>query len=310
MTEVKCNRSLLELALLPYKPHCRYLLRATAKRGASGAPLLEAEGDFSIAESCYIADTGHFNAVEFNICYNQLAYYLLAEIIQNGWVPSLSNWEMSDFRQRQLPGCLILQFHSSFHKPLDARFFKGKIEVTRVAVKQGTVFMKTFCEFEDVHGASCKGEAFIAILNNNQAQSAGESITRGLKSSSPRDRIEMMCNYLRRKIAESLAIESHEVGNRDNLMDLGIDSLKAVELKNAVADELGIPLSTSLLFDYPNVEALSGYLLQQLGLTGEQAGVVPQTRRDAGLCEDKIAVNLPQEQVAELLATELQNLNV
>ncbi|NET17718.1 MAG: hypothetical protein F6K08_35290 [Okeania sp. SIO1H6] len=35
-------------------------------------------GQFSIGESCYIDDTGHLNAVEFNICYNQLLYVAIA----------------------------------------------------------------------------------------------------------------------------------------------------------------------------------------------------------------------------------------
>ena len=46
--------------------------------------LITGKGRFSIPESCYIDSTGHFNAVEFNICYNQLAYVLFAGCINAG----------------------------------------------------------------------------------------------------------------------------------------------------------------------------------------------------------------------------------
>src|SRR5437868_7116844 len=62
--------------LKPYRAHAIYLKSAaithvhdgTAAQDASGTPpLITGTGRFSIAESCYIDDTGHFNAVEFNI---------------------------------------------------------------------------------------------------------------------------------------------------------------------------------------------------------------------------------------------------
>jgi acyl carrier protein len=310
LVDVERSSSLLELALNPYKSHCRYLLGATAKRSENGVSLVEAEGEFSIPESCYIASTGHFNAVEFNICYNQLAYYLLAEIIQNGWIPALVNWKMSDFRQRQLPDCLIVQLHSCFRKPLNARLFTGRIAVNKVSVKHGTIFMKTSCTFEDSSGASCKGEALTAIVDNCQVHLPAESVLTRLKFASSRDRQDVICIFLRDRIAESLSIEPHEVGSRDNLMDLGIDSLKAVELKNAVGAELGLLLSTSLLFDYSNLEALSGYLLQQLGMGEKQVEDRGQEQKSMDCCMDSGIEALPQERVAELLANELRNLNV
>src|SRR5690348_5245638 len=88
------SAALLENVLAPYKPHCRYLQRAHVVSGSERAGLpaskgteVSAHGDFAIPESCYIADTGHFNAVEFNICYNQLAYTLLAACVEHKWLP-------------------------------------------------------------------------------------------------------------------------------------------------------------------------------------------------------------------------------
>ena len=58
--------------LKPYRAHARYLRSAeithfrnpaAPRDGTSAASLLTGTGRFSIPESCYIDDTGHFNAV-------------------------------------------------------------------------------------------------------------------------------------------------------------------------------------------------------------------------------------------------------
>ena len=48
------------------------------------------------------------------------------------------------------------------------------------------------------------------------------------------------------------------------LHDLGLDSLQAVELRNALTASLGAPLSATLLFDYPTVESLARYLAKEV----------------------------------------------
>jgi NADPH:quinone reductase-like Zn-dependent oxidoreductase/acyl carrier protein len=45
------------------------------------------------------------------------------------------------------------------------------------------------------------------------------------------------------------------------LQELGLDSLMALELRNVLAQAMGRPLSATLLFDYPTVRGLAGYLL-------------------------------------------------
>jgi acyl transferase domain-containing protein len=50
------------------------------------------------------------------------------------------------------------------------------------------------------------------------------------------------------------------------LKDLGLDSLMAVELRNALTRSIGRPLSATLLFDYPTLAALTAHLMRLLGL--------------------------------------------
>lgn len=162
--------STLKIAIAPYKPHCHYLRGATVEKGGNGKGLVRALGAFAIPESCYIVDTAHFNAVEFNICYNQLFYCLVAQSIHRQMLDVLQSWNLSEFSRRQLSDFLIVEFSSTFHRSLNPRNFTGHIAIEKVRAHQRTIFLKTRCGFEDFLGAACHGEALIAVLDSGQGQ--------------------------------------------------------------------------------------------------------------------------------------------
>ncbi|MEM9488322.1 MAG: type I polyketide synthase, partial [Myxococcota bacterium] len=86
---------------------------------------------------------------------------------------------------------------------------------------------------------------------------------RGLDSKA---RHEALDEYLRGQIAVVLGLDSgDEVSPRSRLMDLGMDSLMAVELKSRLERTLGLTLRATLMYDYPTVEALIGHLSDELG---------------------------------------------
>ena len=55
------------------------------------------------------------------------------------------------------------------------------------------------------------------------------------------------------------------------LMDLGLDSLMAVELRNGLSTLVGRPLPATIAFDYPSVGALAAHLLAELDLESPTA---------------------------------------
>jgi hypothetical protein len=155
---------LLARVLTPYKPHCRYL-RTAAVRYPAARSTAAASGTFVIPESCYIASTGHFNAVEFNICYNQLTYCLLAKCIEDGALEVFDGWTLAEFSHRQLSDYLIARFFSAFHKPLTASTVQGEVEIAQVTVRRDATFMKTVCRFSDHGGGRAEGGATIVIVS-------------------------------------------------------------------------------------------------------------------------------------------------
>jgi acyl transferase domain-containing protein/NADPH:quinone reductase-like Zn-dependent oxidoreductase/NAD(P)-dependent dehydrogenase (short-subunit alcohol dehydrogenase family)/SAM-dependent methyltransferase/acyl carrier protein len=75
----------------------------------------------------------------------------------------------------------------------------------------------------------------------------------------------LVANFVRERALDALGIDrSKSVDPRTPLGDLGLDSLLAVELRNTLSTAIGQPLSVTLLFDYPTLDALTDYLLEVL----------------------------------------------
>jgi hypothetical protein len=153
--------------LRPYRVSCCYLRAAEVQKSPGTA---QAHGQFSIAESCYIADTGHFNAVEFNICYNQLGYYLLATCIDRTLFEALAPWTLADFWPRQLSDVLIYEFSSRFRRMINPREFQGTVtfQEPRVVTRPGkgpVLYLPTSVAFWDDRGGAADGSVKLALTN-------------------------------------------------------------------------------------------------------------------------------------------------
>ncbi len=157
----------LQKVLVPYRETCRYLQQATVHVNPTGDPssaIVSATGEFGIAESCYITDTGHFNAVEFNLCYNQLAYVLLGQCIAAQLLEPLNHWTVIQFNKYQLSNFLIVRFSSAFRSPMSARHFQGQVLVTSASRRRNLVMLKTEARFWTDSGRS-EGEVTLAVLD-------------------------------------------------------------------------------------------------------------------------------------------------
>lgn len=166
--------------LRPYKDNAKYLKSARILRyyepeidtpiTKEQADLVTIEGRFSIPESCYIDDTGHFNAVEFNICYNQLAYVLFGKCIQTGiFHKVVADWEQrvdlsfDTFLKHQLSSMYIAKIEGAFLKPLNSKNFGAQLTITRILWTPQTAFVYTKICFSDAQGVKSKGGVLLAF---------------------------------------------------------------------------------------------------------------------------------------------------
>lgn len=173
------GQDFLDRFLLPYKVDCRYLKAAQFYPDVSNFNTNQSDrvgsgylcGDFSIPDSCYIQDTGHFNAVEFNICYNQLMYVMLAYLIQNKLL-NLHDWDLDIYQRCQLSDCLIVNLSSTFKKPINAKNFQGQVAIDKCSKRGNLILLKTQCAFYDRKEGRSEGNVTLAILNGSSASSS------------------------------------------------------------------------------------------------------------------------------------------
>ncbi len=86
------------------------------------------------------------------------------------------------------------------------------------------------------------------------------------------------------------------------LRELGLDSLMAVELRNALSASTGRMLPATLLFDYPTLDALAGYFVRALELTADEPVAPAVGPRAADPAAVDVAGLSDEEAAAQLLA--------
>lgn len=164
--DLRDDVALLDRTMTPYAgKNTVYLKRAAAERRGDS---VFGTGDFGFQQSCYIEETGHFNAVEFIISYNQLIYYTLAASVRDGLIPQLSNWDLADYWQRQLPSVLISKMATRFRQPINSRSYRGVLTITDIEFRERSrpmIALQTNVEFSDDEIGSALGDVEIALID-------------------------------------------------------------------------------------------------------------------------------------------------
>jgi myxalamid-type polyketide synthase MxaB len=99
--------------------------------------------------------------------------------------------------------------------------------------------------------------------NNEGSSSEGGDATllKALTASAPADRRKITSDYLCGEIGRVLSMDASKVASDRDFGDMGFDSLIAIEFRNAVSAAVDFELPSTLIFDHPNVDALTTYIL-------------------------------------------------
>ncbi|MEC9464966.1 MAG: SDR family NAD(P)-dependent oxidoreductase, partial [Myxococcota bacterium] len=105
------------------------------------------------------------------------------------------------------------------------------------------------------------------------------------------ERRHALQEILRDELAQVLGLGAgQDVSPTQSLQDLGADSLMAVEFRNRMVALTDIQIPATVVFDYPTIEALTGYLLDELTLDTEVREVRVVPARVAAPADEPIAI--------------------
>jgi acyl carrier protein len=120
--------------------------------------------------------------------------------------------------------------------------------------------------------------------------------------------------FVRQSIAHVLRLRDWQSLKRNQpLLDLGFDSLMAVELRNVLRQGLALPrkLPATLLFDHPSIAAIAAYLEKMLD-EGAPAAVAVASLEPAGAAAESTGMDdlalLSDAEVEALLLKKLTQL--
>jgi acyl transferase domain-containing protein/acyl carrier protein/SAM-dependent methyltransferase len=136
-----------------------------------------------------------------------------------------------------------------------------------------------------------------------------EALRLRLAEALPVEQEEVLVEFVRGHVAGVLRLDPSAIPERrQRLMDLGLDSLMAVELRNRLASGVGggVAIPATLMFDYPTIEAIARFLRRQV-LGPEAPAADAAAAAAAALAAAKIA-ELSDEEAEALLIQKLESL--
>ena len=135
----------------------------------------------------------------------------------------------------------------------------------------------------------------------SQERPSSRRLKEQLQDTPAEERHSLLHHHLRVTVANVLGLSSFEqVQAHTRLFDLGLDSLMALELRGRLEFDLERPLRSTLLFDYPTVNRLTGYLATQ---------VLTALEVDAQTVEDAPAEEAPPD-ADDALASDFEDLSL
>jgi len=141
-----------------------------------------------------------------------------------------------------------------------------------------------------------------------------------LEAAPAAERSALLLQHLRLELGKILGISPETIDLEQGLMDMGLDSLMAVEVRNRLSKSLQQRLPATLIFDYPTLHKLAAYLQSSLGLQWTNSTTAPAESTTAPVKKAVVAEpavgtttdldTLSDEEAADLLTAKLAEMGL
>lgn len=90
----------------------------------------------------YCDSTGHLNAVELNLAFNQMMYVAIGKAISLKWIDELIDYDNGYFMKKYWPDFLITKVSSEFKSPLNVENFFAKLRIVNIKKSSQHIWFK------------------------------------------------------------------------------------------------------------------------------------------------------------------------
>lgn len=157
-------------------------------------------------------------------------------------------------------------------------------------------------------------ERFNRLADNAQVEGPkddGHAFLQSIEQYPPSRQREHLLHAIKGEVAKILGINEGEVGDTHQpLVEMGLDSLMAVELRNALSAMVDRPLPATLLFNYPSLGEVVSFMEKEVLNLDEETQ--KQSQYDDANQGSKLSAremnDYSEEEMARLLAEKLQSL--
>ena len=261
-----------------------------------------------------LGSAGQGNHAAANMFEDMLAHHRRAQ-----GLPALSiNWgawaEVGAAAERNVGERITLQGVGTF-SPQDGlrvldRLMNGTLPQVGVLPMTWPKFMRQFSTPSAfLSEMMTEAQATVEPSAAQGTASAGEpEILRRLAEAVPGKQRGLLLAYVQERAGRVLGLSASQVGDRVPLNEMGLDSLMAVELRNLLGSGLGLKrsLPATLVFDYPTIEAITGYLAKEVLSLAPAEAAEPESAATLGVDGKKMEQVL--ESIEELSDEEVERL--